>query len=354
MVHNVLSMEKLPYLTRDLPGVGGTLRQVPEDFRVDEVPAYSPTGEGEHVFVHIEKWEITTLDAVRLLAGALGVAARDVGYAGLKDRNAVARQWISVPPPCSPDSVLGIPFANLRVLEAVRHPHKLRTGHLRGNRFALTVRDVAAEESHAAQQTKEILELLAAAPGSPNWYGPQRFGRGNHNAMIGRDILLGHANGHAAKDRHKRRLFVSAFQSLLFNDSLRRRVERGDYRRVLPGDVLKKVDSGGMFCSSDVSAEQLRLQNGEIVPTGPVFGYRMKHPELGTVVYEQENELLRQHGLTLDVFRNVGKIGVGTRRPYAAQMKQARVVPVGRGAIEVCFALPPGSYATVVMREVMK
>ncbi|MBC7978196.1 MAG: tRNA pseudouridine(13) synthase TruD, partial [Myxococcales bacterium] len=133
----------LPYLTSELPGTGGMLRGRDDDFRVDEELPYTPSGAGDHVFVHIEKRGLTTLVAAQRLARALGVRERDIGIAGMKDRHAVTRQWMSMPPPVTPEQALALPADEaLQVLAAERHNHKLRTGHVRANRFVLRVRGV--------------------------------------------------------------------------------------------------------------------------------------------------------------------------------------------------------------------
>ena len=172
----------LPYLTSALPGIGGVLRTVPEDFIVDEIGAYSPSGAGDHVFVRIEKRGLTTAQAVQRIARALGVNERDVGVAGMKDRHAVTRQWLSLPPPVTPEQATALALEDVRVLEAVRHGHKLRTGHVRANRFVLRVRGVGPEVGDAEARAKAILDVLARPPGAPNFYGEQRFGREGDNA----------------------------------------------------------------------------------------------------------------------------------------------------------------------------
>jgi tRNA pseudouridine13 synthase len=169
----------LPYLTADLPGIGGTLRTTPDDFFVDEEPAYPASGTGDHVFVRFEKRGVTTPQAVERIARALAVQPRDVGVAGMKDRHAVTRQWISLPPPVTPEAVRALVLEDIAIVEVARHNHKLRTGHVRTNRFLLVVRGV---EPDGAQRARTILAHLAAAPGAPNWYGEQRFGRDGDNA----------------------------------------------------------------------------------------------------------------------------------------------------------------------------
>src|SRR5262245_26115923 len=180
----------LPYVTGDLPGTGGVLRSRDEDFVVEEQPAYEPAGQGDHVFVWIEKRGLTTPMAAEGLARALGVAARDIGWAGMKDRRAVTRQWLSLPPPVTPEAALAAAVPGLAVLAARRHPHKLRTGHLRGNRFVLRVAGVGDSATAAARATA-VLERLAEPPGAPNWFGEQRFGRDGDNAEAGRRLLRG-------------------------------------------------------------------------------------------------------------------------------------------------------------------
>ncbi|MCW5801923.1 MAG: tRNA pseudouridine(13) synthase TruD, partial [Deltaproteobacteria bacterium] len=263
----------LPFLTADLSGIGGALRARAEDFVVDEVPAYPPSGAGDHVFARIEKRDHATPFAVKLIAAALGVQARDIGTAGLKDRRAVTTQWISLPPPVTPDAVAALALEGIRVLEVARHNHKLRTGHLRANRFRLRVRGVT---DGAAERARAILVRLAEAPGAPNFYGEQRFGRAGDNAARGRAILL----GERSRDRSRDRFFVSSLQAELFNAWLTARLADDLYRTALPGDVMHKRPRdgapGGMFDCADAAAETARLAAGEIVPTGPMFGDRMR------------------------------------------------------------------------------
>ena len=336
---------ELPYLTADLPGIGGVLRAQPEDFVVDEVPAYPASGAGDHVFVRIEKRGVNTAEAVRRIARALGVGERDVGVAGMKDRHAVTRQWISLPPPVTPEQALAFADADVRVLEAVRHNHKLRTGHVKANRFVLRVRDAVAD---ALPRAQAILDVLAKAPGTPNWYGEQRFGRDGDNAERGRRIVLGEEK--APRDKKLARLLVSALQSELFNRWLSARMADGLYTRVLAGDVLHKV-GGGMFTCEDAATDEARLQNGELVLTGPMFGVDMR--AAAGEAAEREAAILAP--LTRESFASVARIAEGTRRDATILIGEPSVAPGGEdGTLEVRFALPGGAYATAVMRELMK
>jgi tRNA pseudouridine13 synthase len=351
----------VPLLTAALPGTGGALRAAPEDFVVDEVPAYAPSGAGDHVFVHVEKRGLTTPQLVAQLASALGVDRRDIGVAGMKDRHAVTRQWLSLPPPVTPERAAAVELADARVLAAVRHGHKLRTGHLRGNAFRLAVRGVAPG---SAERARAILAQLARAPGAPNGYGEQRFGRAGDNAAAGLALVRGEGGGRG-RDRRRDRLFVSALQSALFNQWLAARLADGLYATILAGDVLHKLARdarpgeaepvrGGMFDCTDPAVDQARLAAGDLVPTGPMFGHRMRAPAAGTPAAERERAILAAAGLALEDFRRVGQLAEGTRRDAGILVGDPRVVELGPDAIEVAFTLPAGAYATTIMREVMK
>jgi tRNA pseudouridine13 synthase len=336
----------LPYLTAELPGIGGQLRSRPEDFFVDEEPAYLPSGTGDHVFVRIEKRGLTTAHAVERIAKALGVAVRDIGVAGMKDRHAVTRQWLSLPPPVTADAARAVAIDDVVILEAACHPHKLRTGHVRTNRFVLRVRGVTPD---AAQKARDILDRLAQPPGAPNWYGEQRFGRDGDNAERGLAIVRGER---PPRDRKIARLLVSSLQSQLFNAWLVARLADGLYARVLAGDILGKR-GGGQFTCEDPSVDDQRLVAGEVVVTGPMFGERMRRPPAGSAAAEREATILAAAGLTEASFASVRSIAEGTRRDAAIEvgMPEVRVTDDG---IDVSFTLPGGAYATAIMREVMK
>jgi len=334
----------LPYLTSELAGTGGALRTHDDDFVVDEELPYAPSGAGDHVFVRIEKRGLTSPVAAQRLARALGVRDRDIGIAGMKDRHAVTRQWLSLPPPITPEQALAFADPDVRVLEAHRHNHKLRTGHVRANRFILRVRGVTGD---AADRARAILDALAQPPGAPNWYGEQRFGRDGDNAARGRAIVLGERA--LGRDRRLDRLMVSALQSQLFNEWLTARLADGLYRAVIAGDVLHKT-GGGMFTCDDPATDQARLAAGELVVTGPMFGEHMRAATGDAAA--REAAILAPHGL--GDFSRVRALAEGTRRDATIAVRDAAVVPVDGSTLEVAFTLPGGAYATTVMREIMK
>ncbi len=315
----------------------------PETFLVEEQPAYLPTGEGEHTFVWIEKRGLTTLDAVARLARSLGLDKRDVGYAGMKDRNATTRQWLSLPA-VEPSLASEVEIDGLRVLEASRHRNKLRVGHLRGNRFEVVLGEVSPEE-HAFLEAR-LSEL--ARQGLPNRYGHQRFGAAGDNLQVGLEILRGTRR---ERDFRRRKLLLSAVQSAVFNRVLELREVGGGLCRVRQGDVLQKTESGGSFLCEDVALEQSRVDAGELVPTAPLPGGRFMQPPPGTPARELEDQALADLGIGADELASVGRDLPGTRRPVVipVTLGQPSLEDVGPDSVRLHFSLPAGGYATVLL-----
>lgn len=336
----------LPFVTAELPGSGGTLKGTPEDFRVDELPAYLPSGAGPHLYLRVEKRGRTTRDVMRELAARLGVPERDAGFAGLKDRAALTTQWLSFPVARDPDPS-ALEGDGLRILECSRHGNKLRTGHVRGNRFSVVVRGGDLARARACAEP-------LAARGLPNFFGPQRFGADGRNAAIGRAIL--HGDGapetrRIARDRFLRRLSISAWQSALFNAWLAERIADGLFSEPMVGDVLKKLHSGGTFVCEDPSADRPRVARFEVSPAGPMFGHRLRPAATGEPLAREER-ILRADGTTLAELARGGDEAEGTYR--AARLPVNLALEAIDGGYRACFDLPRGSYATVVMRELMK
>ena len=330
----------------------------PERFVVEEIAAYEPVGEGEHTFLWLEKRGLGTMDAVRRLARLLDVDPRDVGYAGLKDRNAVTRQWISVPR-VDPERARQVSEPDLAVLAATRHGNKLRTGHLRGNRFELVV-GVPVDDASDAAAARALVALRArveglAAEGVPNRFGAQRFGAAGDNAETGLAILRGERR---ERDHRLRKLLLSAAQSAVFNRALELRAARpGGLAAVRAGDVLQKVATGGLFITEDAAIDQARVDAGELVVTGPMPGGREKEPPPGTPARAVEDEALAAAGASRDDFARAGRDLPGARRPFVVPLTLGEPAvqpePAPAGPMEVAarlrFSLPAGSYATVVV-----
>ncbi|MBB83834.1 MAG: tRNA pseudouridine(13) synthase TruD, partial [Deltaproteobacteria bacterium] len=222
------------------------MRTTPEDFRVVEEPLYPAAGEGGHTFLFVEKRGRTTEQVANELARLGGVRARDVGYAGRKDRHAVTRQWFSLEG-VDPESALAFELEDAEVLEALRHGNKLRTGHLRENAFEIVLRGDASIDLAPIEARVEE----AVRRGVPNRFGAQRFGRDGENAERAREMLAG---GRAPRDKRKARFLVSALQSEIFNAVLDARSHGFD--DVMRGDVARVEESGGLFWVDDPETDR--------------------------------------------------------------------------------------------------
>ncbi len=333
------SWEDLPAASAHLPGTGGVLRANIEDFIVEEIPSYLPSGAGAHAYALIEKRGMTTQDVVSALADA-GVPRGAVGYAGQKDKYAVARQWVSVPSDHAPafqalDSVDGV-----SVLETSRHKNKLGIGHLRGNRFSVRVRSPRSDGETVAESVLAHLRKV----GVPNYFGPQRFGSFNTNIEDGLRLIRGER---MRIDRGMQRFYKSALQSHLFNRLLKIRMERGLYENVLTGERAQRHDSGGMFVVDDGESESERARRLEISATLPLFGrkVRISSGDAGLL----EEQVLSEFDLEYAQFRNIP----GARRISRLRLDDAVLTPTDDGYV-LEFALPKGAYATSVLRELMK
>lgn len=331
---------ELPYLT-DHPGCGGRIRTEPEDFEVEEIPAYEPAGTGEHLYLWIEKRGVGAEYLLKLLARKLGVSDRDLGCAGLKDRHAVTRQWISAPKIAEP-RLGNVDGDGLKLLNVSKHANKLRAGHLNGNRFRILIREVNSED------ITPILDAIRTR-GLPNYYGPQRFGNDGDNATQGLKLLAGERLGRLPP--FKLKLLLSAAQSLLFNEVLARRQRDGLLRTVLDGDVMMKWPAGGLFVAEDVPAEQARFDARETVSGGPMFGTRTFATR--NAAAEREAAVLAEFGIMPKSFEGFGQLVSGTRRHNLVYVDDLHTQREEAGA-RLSFSLPAGSYATVLLREVMK
>lgn len=358
-----------PLLTADLPGIAGRLKAVPDDFVVEEVPAYQPSGSGEHLFLWIEKTNVPADQLGRHLANALGISPRELGTAGLKDTHAVTRQFVSVPRAVE-SRLSEIDAPGIRLLSATPHGNKLRTGHLRGNRFRVLVREAEGwallpdpKQNPDGQECPSYTAALAIAEqlrrtGVPNYFGSQRFGNKNSTLKLGLKLLTEARDGgdgprEAARPNRRflHRLALSAAQSWLFNNVLAERLRDGLLHQVLLGDIMQKCASGGIFDVRDVAVEQPRFEARETVITGPMFGPKMR-PALHEPG-QREQRVLAASGVTLDGFRRFGHLAEGTRRPLLIWPEDLNVSTVDDGLLFE-FTLPAGAYATVVLREFMK
>lgn len=336
-----------PFLTGNLPGIGGQIRTVPEDFQVEERPLYLPCGEGEHLYMTITKRGLSTPDLVRRLSSSLGVKAQAIGVAGLKDARAVTTQMVSLQG-VHPEQISRLriddTILNVRVLGP--HRNRLRTGHHSGNRFRLIIRNVAG---HAVETVPAVLQQLRAR-GVPNYFGPQRQGKTGDNYQVGA-ALLQDARRREKMNRATRIWYLNSYQSFLFNRILARRIDHLD--RVFVGDWAMKSDNGACFQVENAEKEQSRVDRFEISPTGILFGSRVSWAsgEPGQI----EETVVAEAGATKETLIAAAKAcGFrGERRALRIPLAELEW-SLGDDTLTLSFSLLPGAYATSVLRELMK
>ncbi len=402
----------LPYLTPEIPPVAGIIKQRPEDFIVEEIPLYLPSGEGTHIYALIEKRGQTTMAAINRIAEALGLRRMDIGFAGRKDSRAVTRQWISIEH-VNPDQVAAIAFEDIKVLRVERHNNKLKIGHLSGNQFIIRLRQLSCPAAQAEQIARQVFEILCRR-GVPNYFGPQRFGNRFESHLFGLailqnriddffDLLLGYPETETNKevvevrrlyqqgkleealslmprvlpdhrsalkaliackgnrkkafrqiDKSSVSLFLSAWQSDVFNRVLAARMPHID--RLLLGDMAIKHNNGACFRVEDAAVEQPRCDRFEISPTGPLYGQRLTR--LTDAAGEIENPILDAMAISDDDLKRLNQFGGrGGRRtlrfcPHNTAIASGKDV---RGEyLELAFRLDSGCYATTLLREITK
>ncbi|MBS3808312.1 MAG: tRNA pseudouridine(13) synthase TruD [Bacteroidales bacterium] len=337
----------LPYVTSDITGIGGQIKETPEDFVVSEIPVYEPEGAGEHLFIQITKQGITTRDVQKALSRIYQTPRGDVNYAGIKDKHAVTTQFFSVWLKDGQDKDLAYQLEEelpVTINKRIYHRRKIKSGHLLGNQFSIRIRHLDLPVDEAAEKSREIARAIRTK-GLPNFYGSQRFGMEGDNAQKGLEILLGQRR---EKNKWLRRFLTSSYQSYLFNYYLFRRIQQGLYQTILEGDIAKKHETGGIFVVEDREAEQQRFDKQEICYTGPVYGKKMTpaHSESARL----EEQILEEQQMDLTTLR--GARLTGTRR-------QGILIPEieveeETDSLRLHFSLPKGAFATIVLREFTK
>jgi len=336
-------LDSMPSVCPNGPKVKAGIKVEPEDFIVEEIPAYEPSGEGEHLYLWVQKRDISGSELIKRISNSMGIPHQEIGTAGTKDRRAVTRQWISIPG--NKESRIGYLAGTqgIEILAAKRHGNKLRTGHLWGNRFQILLRDAALEQLEELKATAKTLGEV----GFFNLFGTQRFGRDVDNLHSGLALLTGESK-RPRLNRFQHRMVVSSLQSALFNLYLQKRVVEGLEQAVMLGDVMAKVETGGLFHALELEVEQARFEKGETCITGPIYGHRMKTALEKAAIFE--SDFLQSFGLTLEAFKVFGQLADGSRRPLRVKPLDLIMEPHENG-IQLSFALPKGSYATVLLRE---
>lgn len=323
----------------DLPGIGGHIGDQPEHFVVDEIPLYPASGQGQHLYVRVRKRSMTTPQLVKILSRASGVRDRDIGYAGLKDKHAITSQWFSF---CNVEDSAPAAWElpeSVQVIEQARHDNKLRTGHLFGNRFQITVVDAAAANGGSLEASVERLLQAVQERGLPNYFGRQRFGREREGLA---EALQWLRSGARAKDRFLAKLYPSVIQAEVFNRYLNARLDLG-LDRVLPGEVVRLEGSGKMFLVEDAERETPRWLERDIHLTGPITGPKMK--PAAAEAAELERRACESLGLDEELLQRLGRVVPGTRRDLLVQASDCRC-HVDGAQVVFEFTLPSGAYAT--------
>ena len=313
----------LPHWPNAYPATGAsaTLKFLNEDFIVTELPLQLPSGEGGHIYLDIEKNGANTAYVAQQLAEAAGVQEIDVGYAGLKDRYAITRQWFSIyfPKGEMPD-LTGIQHPEFKVLGQSRHLKKLRRGDLLGNHFRILLRDVTGDLEAIEANLKAV-----AAQGVPNYFGAQRFGFDGGNVEQGRAML---AREIRVRNPKKKGLYLSAVRSFVFNEVLALRIQQGLWGKALPGDVL---DEKGR-------------------PTGPLWG----RGRVSTADEAQalENGVAERHAVLCNGMEYAG-LDQERRTLVASAADLAWAWPQADQLL-LTFSLPAGNYATSLLKEILR
>lgn len=323
------------------PTTHGLYKQQFQDFIVIEELGFQLTGEGEHVLVYLEKKDCNTVFVAEQLAKYVGISAKNVSYAGLKDRQAVTQQWFSLHMPGkeTPD-FSKFDLTGCRILQITRHNKKLKIGALKGNRFKIILRNLTDNIEPKLNTIKQY--------GVPNYFGEQRFGRDQNNITQAKKWATGEIS---VKDRKKRGFYLSAARSAIFNDIVSQRIKQNIQQTVLDGDILQLSKSNSWFLSKtdELSLLQQRLQNGETNITAPMVG----DSPLGTtsVALEFETNCLKHWSCFEELFKKERMETI--RRSILLRPEQLEWQWIGENDIEINFYLPSGCYATSVLRELI-
>ena len=321
----------------------GEYRAAPEDFVVEECLDFAPEGQGEHLWLWVEKRDLSTLELARRLARACEVTPRDIGYAGMKDRVAVTRQWLSVHLPgreAPADLAERLADAPLALLEQCRHPRKLKRGVHRANRFTLRLSGAVVDDPRLEARWQRLIES-----GVPNYFGPQRFGPGGRNLVKARAIL---AKGW--RKRHDREgMLLSAARSYLFNQLLARRIAAGDWDTPLDGELLVLDGSASQFASDGLDAALLeRARRLDVHPSGVLWGTGDAATSAAALAHEQA-VIAEEAALAEGLVRAGVRMG---RRALRVRLDEPSLM-YDEGTLTLEFSLPRGAFATAVLRELI-
>lgn len=337
-----------PYITDDLPGIGGRIRARPEDFIVDEIPILHPSGNGNHLYLNMTKMGATTREVQERLSEIFDVGYQDVGTAGLKDKESVATQTFSIELMEKIDKVQASSLVEdetgFKVNWADYNETKYRAGHIMGNRFSILISDLRLSKQKAQEQAKSITERIHMH-GVPNYYGEQRLGRRGKNVVAGWKILNGEKR---VRNTWLRRYLIAAYQGYLCNVNLSERVEIGAFKNLLKGDIVSGHDQKNEFWVTSLKEDKQGFKDKKISFTAPMYGEKMMkaEAEAGSI----EEMVFEASGLNEDQLR---KHRVTGARRLGRMVPEIEVKHVNRG-LQLSFTLEKGSFATTLLREYMK
>ena len=339
----MIAFDDLTYL-HGQPQGQGLLKASPEDFLVVEDLGFEPDGEGEHVLVRILKNGCNTRFVADALAKFLKIHAREVSFAGQKDKHAVTEQWLCarVPGKEMPDLSKFV-LEGCQVLEYARHKRKLRPGALKGNAFTLILREISHRDDVEAR-----LQAIAAR-GVPNYFGAQRFGLGGSNLQ---GALRWAENGGPVRDRNKRSFWLSAARSALFNQIVSDKLKKPDFNQVVDGDALQLAGRGSWFVATEDERDELqtRVDNRELMITAVLPGSGDWGTQRAALAFE-ENTLAQETLLQSLLVREKVEAARRAVLLYPQQLSWNWWDDV---TVELRFWLPAGSFATSVVRELIK
>lgn len=318
------------------------IRSSPEDFFVEEIPLYEPEGRGDHCWLEVEKRRRNTMEVARYLADLVGCPRREVGFAGRKDRQAVTRQWFSVPR-LSLENALGIREEGLKVLQAHRNSRKLHLGDHGGNRFRLWIRGMTPENIH--QLSQRLAEMEKS--GMPNRFGRQRFGYEGSNLEKAKRLLSGER---LRLDRKTQRFVLSAIQSAVFNDILDRRSVPVD--GVMVGDWAEEANSQRWIMVKDPAEFRERLERFEVSATALMPGVRTRQAE--AEVRALEEDVASSWGLTQEALEALPRKlqPKGERRKVRVKLEGIDWEVEGDD-VQLAVDLPSGSFVIVLLDELI-
>lgn len=327
------------------PSATAILRSCAEDFVVEEIPLQPPEGEGEHQLLVVKKRHANSEWVARQLALFAGVDKLDVGYAGLKDRNAVTTQGFSVKVTgCEAEPDWGaLAVEGVEVVSVARTRRKLKRGMLAGNRFEIRLQGVVDEEASLESRLQQIQQQ-----GVPNYFGPQRFGHAGNNLHEALRMFQRHSK---VKDRHQRGLYLSAVRSYLFNQTLSARVMRGDWDQLLEGECAwTSTDQRGTLFDPHNETHMGLQQRGELIATGPLWGDGRL--QCGGVALALEQQVAAAQPIWLEGLKAARMAPM--RRPLRLQPSDLEWRMEGPQTVWIGFQLPAGGYATAVLRELIR